>query len=384
MQNRALQMVEHTFAEIVEDYNLLQDRASKLDQVLTTINARQKMEVESRAKVSQRLETLLEILPGGVIVVDLNGVVVQSNTAAALILGISDLVNKNWSDIIASSCCPKHDDGLEVSLHNGKLVSVATNPLPSELGQIILITDVTKTRELQAEINQQKKLTAMGGMMSSLAHQVKTPLAAALIYISHVCNKNISSEQKELFASRVKERLENLDNLLQSMLMYVKGYIPATQKLAVTEIFAKLADAATDLITEHKMQLILCNVVGEKYFFGNDSSFLSALINLITNSVQASGVGANICVLAKMYDANTLDIIVSDRGVGISEENLPKVLQAFFTTKTTGTGLGLSVAQTVANSCNGKIWIKSSREQGTKVGIRVPCTNSNGRDEDNT
>ncbi len=372
MENRTLEVVHNTFAEIISEYESLEARVVCLNNKLITINAKQKEEIEKRARVSQRLETLLEILPGGVIVLDQNGMVVQSNAAAANILGITPLVNNKWAEIIEKSCTPKFDDGLEVSLHNEKRISVATNPLPEGLGQIILITDLTKTRELQAKINQQKKLSAMGEMISSLAHQIKTPLASALLYISHVCNKNIDNARKQLYADRVKERLVHLDDLLQSMLVYVKGHIPTTGTICIDSLLKTVSDSVSELIKENKMQLLICNEVKEKKFLGNLSAFVSALINLIINSIQASAPGAHICIFAKAYNDKYIDIVVSDKGAGISEENLPKVFQAFFTTKVTGTGLGLSVVETVAQSCAGKVWIESSRESGTKVGIRIP------------
>ena len=150
MKNKTLEAVNNTVKEIIIDYEALETRAMCLNNMLTTISVKQREEIEKRARVSQRLEALLEILPGGVIVIDQNGLVVQSNPQAANILGVELLVNQKWAEIIKTSFAPKFDDSLEVSLQNGKRISVATNPLPEDLGQIILITDLTKTRELQA------------------------------------------------------------------------------------------------------------------------------------------------------------------------------------------------------------------------------------------
>jgi two-component system sensor histidine kinase FlrB len=377
MDNNILEVVHETFTEIINDYEALEARAIRLNSMLTVINAKQKEEIEKRARISQRLETLLKILPGGVIVLDQNGVIIESNLAATNILGIHELIDKRWVDIIEQSYTPKLDDGLEVSLRNGKRISVATNALPEELGQIILITDLTKTRELQAKINQQNKLSAMGEMISSLAHQIKTPLASALLYTSHLSNKNIDAIRQQLYADRIKERLMYLDDLLQSMLIYVKGYIPTIDTVEVTKLLTTMCNGVEDLIKEKKMNLLVCNEVGNKQFLGNLTAFVSALVNLIINSIQASAPGSYICVFAKEYNHKSIDIIVSDKGSGISEDNLPKVFQAFFSTKTTGTGLGLSVVEIVAQAGNGSVWIESSRETGTKIGIRVPCIDKN-------
>ena len=372
MESRTLRTVKNTFQDIITEYQSLELRAMRLNSMLTQINLQQQIEIEQRTKISEQLATLLEMLPGGVIVLDNAGIVVQNNAAAISILEATDLVGLQWSTVLANNCMPTITDGLEIALQNGKLVSIASNILPAQQGQIILINDLTKTRELQATLNQQKKLSAMGEMLSSLAHQIKTPLASAILYIAHVCNQNIDHSRRQTYASRVKERLLHLDELLQSMLTYVKGATPATAVINVNQLLQTLSAQMQDSMQAQQMQLICVNLVAGKSFLGNQSAVVSALINLINNSVQASQPGAHICLIAKPYSATELELIVADKGVGIAATDLPKVRQAFFTTKSTGTGLGLSVVEIVAESCHGEVWIESTPGKGTKVGIRVP------------
>ena len=374
MNTNITETAGNSFTQIVNDYKSLESRAMQLNSLLAVINNKQREEIEKRTKISKRLETLLKMLPGGVIVLDQNGVIVESNEAAEHILGYKNLVTEKWSNIVEQSCAPQLDDGLEVSLHNGKRISVATNALPDELGQIILITDLTKTRELQSKINHQNKLLAMGEMMSCLAHQVKTPLSAALLYSSHLCNNNLCNDRKHLYAGKVKERLMHLDDLLQSMLVYVKGYIPASDIIDIDKLFINLSENIKEIIYGKNIKILFCNDISNKKFKGNLSAVISACVNLIVNSIDASTAGSYICVFAKSYGEN-IDLVVSDKGAGNSMENLPKVSQAFFSTKTTVTGLGLSIAEIIAKSCGGKLCINSSREKGTKVSIRLPCFN---------
>ena len=139
---------------------------------------------------SKRLERLLQVMPAGVIVIDGTGVVRQANTLAKTLLG-EPLENELWRNIIARSFKPRADDGHEVSLHDGRRVKLSITPLIEEPGQLIVITDLTETRQLQARISHMQRLSSLGKMVASLAHQIRTPLSAALLYASNLSHKNI-------------------------------------------------------------------------------------------------------------------------------------------------------------------------------------------------
>jgi two-component system sensor histidine kinase FlrB len=89
-----------------------------------------------------------------------------------------------WINVVKRCFAPQHDDGYEVSLRDGRRVSVSTCPLGDHPGQVLLLTDVTETRSLQERLSQQKRLAALGEMAASLAHQIRTPYRQ-LFWASH-------------------------------------------------------------------------------------------------------------------------------------------------------------------------------------------------------
>src|SRR5690606_13169564 len=123
----------------------------------------------------------LDILPGGVVVLDGRGRVIEANPLALELLG-EPLLGVFWREVIQRSFAPRADDGHEISLQDGRRLSLATRSLAGEPGQLILLTDLTETRRLQDELARHARLSALGRMVASLAHQIRTPLSTALLY----------------------------------------------------------------------------------------------------------------------------------------------------------------------------------------------------------
>src|SRR5690625_5484430 len=117
---------------------------------------------------------------------------------------------------------PRRDDGHEVSLHDGRRISIATRDLGVD-GQIILLTDQTETRRLQHELSRHERLSALGKMMSALAHQIRTPLSAAMLYAGHLCNADLPEQRRQDFAEKISGRLNHTERQVQDMLLFVKG-----------------------------------------------------------------------------------------------------------------------------------------------------------------
>ncbi len=131
----------------------------------------------------ERYKQVLDVMPAGVILLDTQGVVREANPEAHRILEVP-LVNERWFSVIQAAFDPREDDGHEVSLRNGRKVRLAISA--SATGQLILITDLTETRLLQSRVSDLQRLSSLGRMVASLAHQVRTPLSSAMLYASNL------------------------------------------------------------------------------------------------------------------------------------------------------------------------------------------------------
>ena len=145
------------------------------------VSAQRMQELAEKERLANRLQSLLDLLPGGVIVIDGQGVVREANPVARNLLG-QPLVGMLWRQVIARNFAPREDDGHEISLKDGRRLSIATRSLHAEPGQLVLLTDLTETRRLQDQLSRHERLSALGRMVASLAHQIRTPLSAACCY----------------------------------------------------------------------------------------------------------------------------------------------------------------------------------------------------------
>ena len=146
-------------------------------------HAKEKQGPSSESISEARLKSLLQALPAGVVVLDGEGRVQECNPAAIDLLD-EPLQGEIWRNVIARAFDPKSCSSQDAVTRKGRIVSISTCPLgPHIPGQIILLQDVTEKRQMQARIDQQQRLASMGQMAAQLAHQIRTPLSAALLYI---------------------------------------------------------------------------------------------------------------------------------------------------------------------------------------------------------
>ncbi len=200
-------------------------------------------ELAEKERLANRLQSLLDLLPGGVIVIDAHGVVREANPAALGLLG-EPLVGMLWREVIARCFAPREDDGHEISLRDGRRLSIATRSLNGEPGQLILLNDLTDTRRLQEQLARHERLSALGRMVASLAHQIRTPLSAALLYAGHLSEQALPTDQQQRFAGRLKERLHELEHQVRDMLVFARGELPLTDRVAPKALFDSLRAAA--------------------------------------------------------------------------------------------------------------------------------------------
>ena len=161
---------------------------------------------------------LLDAIPGGVVVLDRQGKVVEANRSARDLLGES-LEQQAWRDIVHRVFLPELDQG-ELKTVDGRQFSISTRPLGYAPGQVLLLSDVTQTRELQRTAQQNLHLVTMGKMMASLAHQIRTPLASAMLYLSQCVDARLDHETSQGFCEKALARNRHIEKLINDMLIF--------------------------------------------------------------------------------------------------------------------------------------------------------------------
>jgi len=380
---QALSQFSDISRKFIDSYSHLELHVDRLSNELAAQTAEKEEQFEERNRLAERLEGILSTLPSGVIVIDGHGIVQESNALAENMLGLP-IIGETWMNIISRAFAPRSDDGHEISLKDGRRVKVETKALVSEPGQIVLITDLTETRKLQEDQSREQRLSVIGKMMASLAHQIRTPLSSALLYSGHISSQKLDAKRQQRFHNNLQHSLKQLERQVSDMLLFASGGVTSKQRFQLQELSQSLQIDIENHVATKDIDIIIDNKLSEQTtnnitLFGNIQSLLGAIANLIENSIHAckenksKGKLVDINVSLDLYDDKTMRIAVSDNGCGILETDKSQVFQPFFTRRARGTGLGLAVVKTVMNSFKGNVNINSNKSSGTTISLLLPC-----------
>ncbi|MGL4270063.1 MAG: sigma 54-interacting transcriptional regulator, partial [Plesiomonas sp.] len=159
-------------------------------------------------------QQMIAAMPVAVVVLNGHGYIAEANAEAVRLLG-EPLCGERWLDIIQRCFAPQKDDGHEVSLRDGRRVRVALSA--TDAGQLILITDLTDSRLLQARVSKQQQLSSLGQLLTSVAHQLHVPLSSALLYAEELQSTTLQPEQRQRFQRKLYERLQEISAQTQDM-----------------------------------------------------------------------------------------------------------------------------------------------------------------------
>ncbi|QDF67689.1 PAS domain-containing protein [Shewanella sp. SNU WT4] len=327
---------------------------------------------KSAVNMSTRMDHILQAMPSGIIILDEAGIVTQANAVAYSLLGLP-LDGLRWLTIIERAFAPKDDDGHEVSLRDGRRVKLAITPLSPEPGQLIVLTDLTETRQLQTNLSHLERLSALGKMVANLAHQVRTPLTAAILYASNLKQARLSAEARSRFSDKLLDRLNDLERQVNDMLLMARGQANGqAQDISAEALMQQVMERCEPIVTKQGAMISVA-VQQDSHIHVNINAMASALGNLVNNSLEA---GASDIRLVVMPDATEptkrVQLLVADNGRGIDKKSQAQVCDPFFTTKAQGTGLGLAVVQSVAQQHDGRLTLSAAPGRGAIVALSLP------------
>lgn len=377
----AFELFNQTSTQLTQAYESLQYQVEDLQTKLAESD-------REKQKVGERLEQLLNLLPAGVIVLDLDQKIIDLNPAAVEILG-RDAIGRSW-DVVVRNVFLAQDDAGTLLTHNRMAYQLSESQLTfseddgsssQPVGKILLIQDVTDARNLQQHISRYQRLSSMGEMAASLAHQIRTPLASALLYVSQLGSGDLDEAKRQKFVDKSVKSLHHLENLIKDMLQYAKGGRVHDKKIQIVQLIENLKHVVESRIEQSGSEIHYETVVEELQVVGDADALLTALQNLVINAIDVVHKNAYITVSVRKItesQRDMVDIRVSDRGPGINESLLNKVFEPFYTSRAQGTGLGLAVVRAVAEAHDGEAWVMSVAGKGATFGIRVPLIQTEG------
>ena len=337
---------------------------------------------------------LISKLPVGIIATDHENKIRTFNSTAAAMTGISlETVQNSEPEAVlppeVSRFFPLHENSDEitdrdVSLAGGDNVhySLHLSSLPvynqdsNFMGRVLLMYDLSELKRLEREIQRHDRLVALGKMAAGVAHEVRNPLSSIKGFATLLGSKFKDGSQEHEAADLLVYEAERLNRSITELLNYAR---PTTLKKEQINL-GDLVASSLKLISSDAQAL------GVKTSLEIDPDIPSikvdrdrinqVLLNLYLNGLQAfeaSSLEKELKVSVHSDAAGgAIRIEVQDNGKGISQENIDKVLDPYFTTKPEGTGLGLALAYKIIDEHNGTIRFKSTEGQGTAVSVTIP------------
>ncbi|GED13465.1 ATP-binding protein [Aneurinibacillus migulanus] len=236
---------------------------------------------------------------------------------------------------------------------------------------VYLIENMRKNIMMQQEIQRAEKLYAMGELAASVAHEIRNPLTVVRGFLQLFGRQQIPVEKQGDYIDIMLKELNRAEEIISDYLTFARPQIESRERIEVGEQIRQIAGVMTsyallknvDIYTETEDHLFLEL---------NRSKFSQCMINLMKNGVEAMPEGGTLTVRAFRQDKDVV-IEIIDTGKGMSQEEIKRLGNPFYSTKEKGTGLGLMVCYRIIEAWEGKVEVRSEKEKGTHFSIILPA-----------
>jgi len=229
------------------------------------------------------------------------------------------------------------------------------------------ILDITKHKKNEEALRRVEKLNTVGELAAGIAHEIRNPLTSLKGFLHLIKNGEIKAEYTDIMESE----LNRVDLILNEFLMLSKPYLTHYNKIDVHILFKQILLFFETQATYKNIQLITKFDAEELLITSSENQLKQVFINFIKNAMEAMPNGGVIKIECKR-EHNELCIRFIDEGSGISQENLKRLGEPFFTTKGKGTGLGLMVSYKIIQEHGGTIKVESRLGKGSAFEIKLP------------
>ncbi len=357
-------------AELGEAWGDLERRVAHLSAELTAARSARLSELAAKETLANKLTALMDAMPAGVVVIDSMGRIEDMNPAATAMLG-SDLCGRRWEAVLASVMVRDSGSGeAEFDALNGRRLTLAYAMLADNSSRIALLNDISESHRLRQLVEREERLRELGDMAARLAHQLRTPLSSAMLYLSQLASPEQTVRAPEVSA-RAMERLRQIERQIEGMLRFIRGSEDSLESISLSQLVRETADALAPQLDRAGASLFLDCPDNGPVIRGQREILQNALSNLLDNALASCAVAPQIAITLEARD-NGIRLSVSDNGVGIDPELEARIFEPWFTTRVNGTGLGLAVVASAAEAHGGKVEITHPEGGGSCFTLVFP------------
>ena len=235
-----------------------------------------------------------------------------------------------------------------------------------------ILHDITTLRKEERVALQAEKLAATGRLVRTLAHEVRNPLNNITLSVEQIQQDKSMDEHAELYLNIIQRNALRISGLINELLNTSKpGEVVPEEKLLQT-VLDDVIGAAIDRITLKKIKLDVHFPVEKVMIMADGEKLKLALLNIVINAIEAMEEGKGMLRISLVQLLHTTVLEIGDNGCGISEENISRLFEPYFTQKRNGMGLGLAFTLNILQAHKATIDVASSEENGTSFTITFP------------
>lgn len=354
--NEAITKINTASEALVKYYRVLEEKI----QLLTE-------EVDEKKRL---LSSIIDSIDIAVVFFDREGVIRLINKAAEYLFGIKS------DEIVGKKELPiRIEDELIYPFNSKKpfyAITSFSQVLDSEgnsIGAVFICKDISRIKELEAENERNRRLTAMGSLLIKIAHEIRNPLGSIELFANMIA-EDLSDKVHGEYARRISGAVSMLRNTLENMLSFTRGINPKKERTSINKLIEKIIKEFEELFQKVGIKIEFKS--DSEYCIPIDSSLIrQAIINLIVNAYQAMPDGGLLSIRSSKQK-KFLKLSIKDTGHGISKEVIDRIFEPFFSTKDKGSGLGLSITHSIITAHGGKIEVRSELNKGTEFAIYLP------------
>ncbi len=241
------------------------------------------------------------------------------------------------------------------------------------VGGVLCFRDVTEEKKFQREIIQSEKLAVVGQLAAATAHEIRNPLTSIKGFLQLLEHRLKTMEQESEIKEYTRimvEEVDRMEKIIRDFLLMTKPSDVIREQACLNSVIERVLVLVQNQAILRNIQVVT-DLTKLSHVLMHKEAIQQVVLNLMQNALEAMNVGGTLTVQTKEEDKHVV-LLVIDTGIGMTDEELQNLGSPFYSTKTEGTGLGLTVSSKIIREHRGQIDVQSKKGVGTTIAIRLP------------
>lgn len=240
-------------------------------------------------------------------------------------------------------------------------------------GSMLCMRDVTEDKKFQKEIIQSEKLAVVGQLAAATAHEIRNPLTSIkgfLQLLEHRLKGNQHESEIKEYTRIMVEEVDRMEKIIRDFLLMTKPSDVTREQADLNAVIERMLVLVQNQATLRNIEVVT-DLMPLPHVLMHKEAIQQVILNLLRNAFEAMNIGG-VLTLKTYEEVKYVAVVVNDTGVGMTEEEIANLGSPFYSTKTEGTGLGLTVSSKIIREHGGLLEVESVKNVGTTITIKLP------------